>query len=241
MAGIQTVFERYEKKYLLTPAQYIVLREAIQGHMREDDYGKYRICNLYYDTPDYQLIRASLDGPVYKEKLRLRSYGVPAPEDAVFLELKKKFQGVVYKRRAVMTLPQVQAYLRDGVRPQQDGQILDEIDWFRAFYHPEARVFIGYDRTALTGIEDDGLRVTFDTNLRWRDTVLDLAKGDWGAPFSTDGSVLMEAKLPGAMPLWLAQILGELRVYPTSFSKYGACYQRFLSKKLTGLGGLNCA
>ena len=242
MAQVQTVFERYETKYLLSPSQYAALREKLRGRLREDAYGQYTICNLYYDTPDYRLIRASLEKPVYKEKLRLRSYGVPTADGTAFLEVKKKFRSVVYKRRAAMTLRQAQAYLQSGVRPQAaDSQILDEIDWFLGFYRPEPKVFIGYDRAALAGIADSGLRMTFDTNLRWRGTMLDLGRGDWGAPVLTDGSILMEVKLPAAMPLWLARILGGLAAYPTSFSKYGACYQRFLCKNQGGLGGVHCA
>lgn len=241
MLGVQTIFERYEKKYLLTPVQHTALCEALYGRMQADPYGRYSVCNLYFDTPDYRLIRASLAGPVYKEKLRLRSYGVPAPDGAVFLELKKKFQGVVYKRRVCMRVPQARDYLESGARAREDSQILDEIDWFRQFYRPQPRVFISYDRTALTDGADDGLRMTFDTNLRWRDTVLDLAKGDWGAPLLTDGSILMEVKFPNAMPLRLARLLGELGASPVSFSKYGVCYQRFLSQKPQETGGIHCA
>lgn len=77
MAAIQTCFRRYEKKYLLTPAQQEFILHGVRGYMKEDAYGRYTICNIYYDTEDYSLIRSSLDKPVYKEKLRVRSYGTP--------------------------------------------------------------------------------------------------------------------------------------------------------------------
>ena len=237
----QITFERYEKKYLLDRDQYGALRALLGGRMREDAYGRYTICNLYYDTPDYRLIRASLEGPVYKEKLRLRSYGVPDGGSPVFLELKKKFMGVVYKRRAPLTLDGARAYLSSGERPGGKNQILDEIDWFLRFYRPEPRVFIGYDRVALSGVEDPELRMTFDTGLRWRDTALDLAGGDWGAPLSTGGRVLMELKIPEAVPLWLSHLLDRVEARPVSFSKYGACYRRHLALKTTWHGGKSCA
>lgn len=172
----QTVFQRYEKKYLLDREQYTALRDQLSGRMREDRYGRYTICNIYYDTPDYQLIRASLEKPVYKEKLRLRSYRVPDSQSPVFLELKKKFDGVVYKRRAVLTQGEAQRFLWDGERPDGQEQILNEISWAMQFYRPEPKVFIGYDRAALFSEEEPDLRVTFDTRLRWRNTALDLSK-----------------------------------------------------------------
>ena len=73
---IQNCFERYEKKYFLSPEQQRQLLQAIGSHVKMDFYGRYTISNLYYDTPDWRLIRTSLEKPIYKEKLRVRSYGV---------------------------------------------------------------------------------------------------------------------------------------------------------------------
>ena len=120
---IQSCFERYEKKYFLTPAGQKALLQTIAPYIKMDFYGKYTICNLYYDTPDWRLIRASLAKPVYKEKLRVRSYGVPAPDGKVFAELKKKYKGVVYKRRITVPAAEVQPLLA-GQRSLADyGQI----------------------------------------------------------------------------------------------------------------------
>ena len=136
----------------------------------KDRYGAYTICNIYYDTPDYRLIRASLEKPVYKEKLRVRSYGVPREDDPVFVELKKKFDGVVYKRRITTTLPEAGPLLAGEDAGAAFGQIGREIGYFQSFYHTAPRVFIGYDRLAFAGAEDPRVRITFDGNLRWRDT-----------------------------------------------------------------------
>lgn len=228
MAEIQECFERVEKKYLLDTSQYAALSAFLRDRMDADPYGNYTVSNLYYDTADYEIIRDSLGKPLYKEKLRLRSYAIPGPDDMVFLELKKKFNGIVYKRRTPMTLSEAERYLQDGALPERPGQILKEIDWFcQRRQHPQAKVFIAYDRIALHGRDNDGLRVTFDRNIRWRESMLRLSSGHWGTPL-IPGKVLMEIKIPGVMPVWLSGALSEWGVYPTTFSKYGACYVRHL-------------
>lgn len=221
------VFQRYEKKYLLTPAQYRALSPALSPHLEQDEYGLHTISNLYYDTDSYALIRHSLDKPVYKEKLRLRSYGTPRSGDPVYAEIKKKFRGIVHKRRAALSHTQAVAFLAGGGL-EMDGQVLREIQWMLDFYRPEPKVMLAYDRVALRGRQDPELRVTLDQNIRWRDTVLDLRRGSWGEALISQDLVLMEVKVPQAFPLWLTSLLSDLRVFPTSFSKYGVCYQNHL-------------
>ena len=235
---IQFCFKRYEKKYMLTPDQLTRILAGIDGHMCADEFGRYTICNIYYDTDDFQLIRASLEKPVYKEKLRMRSYGVPGSGDEVFVELKKKYDSVVYKRRTVMRAADAVSYIHDGTAPEREDQICREIDWFMHSYHPRPKVFIAYDRTAFAGLEDPDLRLTFDTGLRWRDRDLDLRAGDWGEPLLDAGHILMEIKIPGTTPVWLAHLLSEAGAFPTSFSKYGACYQQnILGRRRSGGAG----
>ena len=224
---IQCSFKRYEKKYLLTPAQFEAVREGMKAYMTPDAYSRYTICNVYYDTDDYSLIRTSLEKPVYKEKLRVRSYGPVADDGRVFVELKKKFEGVVYKRRVVMNAADADAYL-SGREPGGDTQIHREIDWFMHSYRPTPKVFIAYDREAYAGIDNPDLRITFDTRLRGRTDNVDLRAGDYGQPILGGGQVLMEIKIPGAAPLWLSRLLSENHVTSTSFSKYGAFYKRYL-------------
>lgn len=226
--NIQRCFQRYEKKYLLNPEQYQKIRAGLAPYMEADEHGRYTICNLYYDTPDFQLIRTSLDKPVYKEKLRMRSYGVPADGDSVFVELKKKYKGVVYKRRTALEAGEALDYLAGRCSPRAKDQICREIDWFLGRYHPVPQVFIAYDREALAGLEDRVLRVTFDIDLRWRDTALDLRSGDGGERITSRDQILMEIKIPGSAPVWLSRLLSENSVFPTSFSKYGVCYRENL-------------
>ena len=222
---IITCFERVEKKYFLTPQQYSAFRQSLAPYVRADAYGEYTICNLYYDTDDYRLIRASIEKPVYKEKLRVRSYGVPAADDAVFVELKKKFDGVVYKRRITST-PRAAQMLLHGVRPTgTQSQIQREIEYFQQFHRSTPKVFIAYDRQAFQGTENSALRITFDRNMRYRLDRLDLMAGDDGAPILQTDDILMEIKIPGACPLWLTHLLTEYGIRSVSFSKYGECYR----------------
>lgn len=232
MADItQTNFKRYEKKYMLTQEQQVNLMKQLLPYIKEDKFGRYTICNIYYDTEDWELIRQSIQKPVYKEKLRVRSYGVPGDEDKAFIEIKKKYKGIVYKRRITAQAKDVEPILTGGSSfeiKKSDEQIRNEILWFQSFYRTQPRIFIGYDRQAFAGIQDSGLRITFDTNIRWRDEELDLRCGDYGQPVLPGEQVLMEIKMPGACPLWLAHILNGSGIYPTSFSKYGTCYKNFI-------------
>ncbi len=220
------VFERQEKKYLLGEIQVSQLLSAAGSRLRMDQYGLHSIYNIYYDTEAFDLIRTSIDKPPYKEKLRLRSYGVPKPADTVFVELKKKASGTVYKRRVPLTLCEAERYLNHGIRPAEQSQILREIGYFLSFYHPFPRLWLGYDRVAYEGTADDGLRLTIDRRIRSRWDGLSLAAGDGGELLLPEGQCLMELKAPGALPLWLAHLLCALSLYPASFSKYGAVYAR---------------
>ena len=237
----QATFQRFEKKYLLSQEQYDALTTMLGEHLRPDRYFHGSICSLYFDTPDYQLIRTSLEKPVYKEKLRLRSYGTPGSDDTIFLEIKKKYRGIVYKRRVPMTLAESDAYLSDGIRPKGDGQILREIDWFRQFYGDlRPAILLSYDRDAYVAVDDPGLRVTFDCNICWRRDQLRLDAGPGGKLLLPPNQHLMELKIPSSMPLWLSHALDALQLFPTSFSKYGTVYQTILAENNTQ-GGIVCA
>ncbi len=224
-----TVFQRVEKKYPMTVAQQEAFLSEFCGHLVPDSYGRSTVCSLYLDTPDRRIIRQSVDAkgfekPAYKEKLRLRSYGTPNAETNVFFEVKKKFKGVVYKRRAVLPLSKAIVYLNGGEKPLK-SQIMDEIDWAMHFYEsPKPSMLLACERDAYTVADNPHLRLTFDTNLRYRETELDLSLGSHGTPLLPSDAVLMEVKTDGAMPLWLAHGLDKHGLYPSSFSKYGTAY-----------------
>ncbi len=237
----QNVFKRYEEKFMLNEAQHKALMKNLGQHTTADSYGRHTISNLYFDTDNWELIRHSIEKPIYKEKLRLRCYGIPTPSDPVFIELKKKYDGIVYKRRAALPLKDASGYLTRSEPLNETGQILREINWFMKRYHPEPKVLIAYERLALFGNGDPNLRLTFDTDIRFRETVLDLSKGHWGQPLLPKGQILMEIKIPGAMPIWLGRILNELQLYPVSFSKYGQIYKTYLKYSNDQKGGIHCA
>lgn len=233
MANVQSVFKRYEKKYLLDAVQYQKLIKVINEHMKPDKYGKHTICNIYFDTPDFRLIRTSIEKPVYKEKLRLRSYGIPTEDSTVFVEIKKKYDGIVYKRRITMSLRDAYRYLFNGIRTPENSQIKREIDYFISYYRPIPKMYIAYDRVAYFCEEDPNFRITFDSDIRYRDSDLYLEHGDYGENLIDGEYHLMELKIAGAIPLWLTHALSEFKIYPASFSKYGNIYKKELCEKQT--------
>ena len=236
MGDTKLVFKRYEKKYLLSRGQYETLFRELQDHIVPDAYHRSTVCSIYYDTDDYELIRRSIEAPVYKEKLRLRSYGVPDDDGTVFIELKKKYKGMVYKRRVPMGAKAAAAYLAGEAAPTESSQMTREIDWFLHENDVKPKAFIACDRYAWVDRENAELRITFDENLRWRTDRLDLTLGADGESLTGPGDVLMEIKIPGTAPLWLARLLSDQHVFPTSFSKYGTCYKNhILSEYFNGV------
>ena len=223
--GTQMVFRRYEIKYRMTCRQQAAILRAMEPYMQADEYGLSSIRNIYYDTPDFRLIRASMEKPVYKEKLRLRGYGTRSGEDEVFLELKKKYRDVVYKRRIAM--PNREAYKAlAGVRPLPDSQIGREISYAMEYYRTlRPAVFLSYDRIAYFERGGGDFRVTFDRNIRFRQDELTLDSDAHGTLILRAGEVLMELKTSGAIPLWMVRVLSEQGVSKISFSKYGTAYQ----------------
>lgn len=225
MKQMQTSFKRYEIKYLITQEQRENLMGVINEHMTADEYGKSTICNIYYDTPDKQLIRQSLEKPIYKEKLRVRSYGPARQDGIVFVELKKKFEGVVYKRRVCMSDSEASKFLSGKGDIGRKEQIIAEINYFKSFYRSiMPSMYISYDREAFHEREDKGVRLTLDDNILWRDTDLSLTVPPGGSPVLDEGVCLLEVKTHTSIPLWLSRELNALRIYQTSFSKYGTAY-----------------
>jgi len=226
--GFQKVFSRYESKYIITKEQYARVLTALSPYLIPDEFGKSTIRNIYFDTDTYYLIRRSLEKPVYKEKLRIRSYRTVGKRDAVFVELKKKFKGVVYKRRVSLCEEDAMGWITQGT-PRGGGQIEKEIDYTIARYHPlTPKVFLSYDRVAYYAKADRTMRITFDEAILARLHDLSLMLPPGGEAVLPPKMVLMEVKCIGAMPLWLTGILTEEKIFKTSFSKYGTAYQRLI-------------
>jgi SPX domain protein involved in polyphosphate accumulation len=230
----QMIFQRVEKKYLVSDAQYQALTQTIAQYMVEDKYSDYQINNIYYDTDDYYLIRTSLEKPKYKEKLRLRCYGRPTGDSTCFVELKKKYKGVVYKRRLELPLNLATRWLERDTAVSPDTQIAREIAWFKDLYHLKPKMMLTYHRLAYHGKDDPELRLTFDDEIRWRNWNVDLSIPMDGPSLLAPGQRLMELKTLGAMPLWLAHELERLEIWPVSFSKYGRAYETLMTQETKG-------
>lgn len=239
------VFQRVERKYLLSQEQYLAFNAACSGMLEDEPYGHSMISSLYYDTPQFAMINRSLEKPLYKEKLRVRAYGVPGPQDEVYVELKKKFDGIVYKRRVGMTREGAEAYmaglsyekamaafpfadpeLQNQAYSQRSIQIAREIDACRSRW-PRLRpsIMTIVRRDALHATDDSGVRLTFDHEARWRDDRLLLGLDVDGSPLLAEDQVIMEIKCMRAYPRWLVDTLNTIKAYPCSISKYGRAYQ----------------
>ncbi|MBQ8508404.1 MAG: polyphosphate polymerase domain-containing protein [Clostridia bacterium] len=229
---VQKVFARHEVKYLITKAQRALIEERMEPYMRPDEFGRSSICSLYCDTPDSLLIRRSIESPIYKEKLRLRSYGRAGDEDTIYIEVKKKFDSVVYKRRVGMKQSDAMEALASCSMPGSD-QISREIDFFLKRYGSlkPAMTIIG-DRQAFYAKDDHEFRVTFDENIRYRADNLTLNAPPDGIALTDSDTILMELKAGGAIPLWMCRLLSEQKIFKTSFSKYGGAYRQIHSKEI---------
>lgn len=236
----QSVFKRYELKYMLTPAQKDAVLQAMSAHMALDKYGRTTIRNIYFDTKNYQLIRHSIDRPVYKEKLRIRSYSQAQPESTVFVELKKKFDGIVYKRRLALQEADAVNWLYSGTFTPPDSQISREIDYFLQFYRClRPTMFLSYEREAYYAKDGSDFRVTFDDTILCRQEDISLQAPAYGTPLLPDGLTLMEIKCAGGIPLWMTHALSENRIFKTSFSKYGTAYKTLVFPKFTQEAKIN--
>ncbi len=230
-----SAFKRYELKFLLTRNQYKELLPDIAKYMQPDlycqDNAYYGIYNIYYDTPDNAIILASLAKPYHKEKFRMRCYDSPArPDSIVFLELKKKTANIVHKRRATMTLAQANAFIDEGIRPPyksyMNEQVLHEISYFLSCNEVHPTTYIGYKRKAFFGKDNSDFRITFDYDIFSRREALRLDQSCYGDALLPNDTLLMEVKITGAVPIWLADRFSDLQIYKTSFSKYGTDYVR---------------
>lgn len=233
-----SIFQRREIKFLVDSRQRALLEQAFRGRMAPDPHGESTICNVYYDTPDYRLVRTSLEKPVYKEKLRMRSYGRVCGEAPVFLELKKKYNGVVYKRRISLPQRDAAAYMAGLSSLPESSQIGRELVYFRRFYEGlRPAVYLCYDRSAWFSAEDPDFRATFDCNIRWRVEDMSLCAPCGGDALLLPSQSLFEIKTADAIPLWLVEALDAGQIRQASFSKYGEAYKTICMERK----GVTCA
>lgn len=231
MTGYQNVFKRVEKKYMFTREKYNDLMKRLDGKLDANEFPNSSILNIYFDTQNYDLAIKSIQKPIYKEKIRLRSYNVPNENSKLFLELKRKYKGVVGKRRIGISKAQLEEYLKKGtISDIENKQIFEEIDYAFKRYNVVPKIMVAYDRESYYLKENHDIRITFDFNLRSRTDDLDLFLGDAGKKFFDEDICILEIKSCESVPIWLAKILNELEIYPTSFSKYGEIYKKMVLK-----------
>ena len=231
----QAVFQRFELKFLLTPEQKERILQAMAPYMALDQYGRTTIRNIYFDTENYRIIRCSIEKPAYKEKLRIRSYAKARPDSTVFVELKKKYEDVVYKRRLPVTEEEALLWVTGKMHCKDHGQISKEIDYFLSYYETlRPTVFLSYEREAYYCKEGGDFRVTFDDNILCRREDISLESDIYGTSLLEDGKVLMEIKCSGGSPLWMTSVLSRERIYKTSFSKYGTAYEKMIFPNTKG-------
>lgn len=238
--AFQTVFKRYELKYMLTKEQKNKVLQAMEPYMELDKYGRTTIRNIYFDTDNYLLVRRSIEKPIYKEKLRIRSYSKANSDSTVFVELKKKYKHIVYKRRISLPEEEAMEWVLGEHHCHKDTQISEEVDYFLDYYktlHPA--VFLSYEREAFYSKDKSDFRITFDDTILCRQEDLSLESDVYGTPIISEGMVLMEVKCSGGIPLWLTHILSEEHIYKTSFSKYGTAYQTMIFPKLMQEAAIN--
>lgn len=229
----QTVFKRYELKYMLTGVQKRKILEAMAPYMELDEYGRTTIRNIYFDTDSYRLARHSIEKPEYKEKLRIRSYSQADSDSTVFVELKKKYKHVVYKRRISMSEKEAMAWVCQRYPCSKDSQISEEIDYFLDYYRTlQPMAFLSYEREAFFSKDGTDFRVTFDDTILCREYDLSLRDGVYGTPILPKDRTLMEIKCSGGIPLWMSHVLAKGHIYKTSFSKYGTAYQEIIFPQL---------
>lgn len=231
----KNIFKRYEIKYLITIEQEQMLKLLMKEYMNPDKFSKSTINNIYFDTPNNLLIRRSREKPTYKEKLRIRKYGTCTSENTVFVELKKKFDGVVYKRRIDMDEKTAMMYLSQKTTLAKNSQISREIDYFLKYYKDiEPSIYLSYEREAFLGKQDESFRITFDKNILFRDYDLSFKKGVYGNSILPKEMTLLEVKTSLGIPNWLTQFLSAEKIYKRSFSKCGIAYQMIMMSKKTG-------
>lgn len=225
---IQTNFQRIETKYILDRATLALLEAEMQPYLIPDDYATSTISNVYFDNDDFQMIQDSIAKKGGREKLRMRTYvEEPTDDSQVFLEIKKKCDEVGFKYRLVSNLTSVVNYIENGLADEtiSDERVKAEVEELQERYVDlKPKMGISYERYSMKGLEDKKVRVTVDSNIRYRDYDVDLTSGRYGLPLLEEGQVIMEIKISGQYPQWLADILTKYRLEDQSFSKYGRAY-----------------
>ncbi len=234
-------FSRFELKYILTREQQdffaSILPEYIEPDSSGDKYGRYSITSLYYDTDDYQAYWDKIEGHKFRRKVRVRIYGNPTatPETLCFAEIKQRINKTLQKKRVYISYASAEALCgaSDDI-PEETGmsgvdlETVSEIRYLQSTLQLRPAAVVSYDRMAFEGSEyDDGLRITFDTNLKGRTHDLTLLGTDNGENkfFIPPEWCIMEIKVNYRIPYWLTEMIGKYRFTLRRVSKYCAALE----------------
>ncbi len=226
------VFKRIEKKYVINSFQHDELISRFNEYMRKDYYsrdGAYTIYNIYFDNDSNTMIHKSNMKPVFKEKIRIRTYDITDSEHCSFLEIKRKISKTVSKRRIAAPYGELEKFIYNNEVPssltKKEKQIAQELSYSINQYNSYPKVFLSYKREAFYDKENDDFRVTFDKDIIYRYDNVNFSSGNYGKNILNQDSYIMEIKFENALPLWITRLLSELKIYPTSYSKYGEIYK----------------
>ena len=226
-------FKRVEEKYLITEDEKNKLLKTIQKYMTLDPYcinqTPYKIQNIYYDTINNDLISNSINKPIYKQKIRVRKYD---NDNTYYLEIKKKSDGIVGKRRIALTLEEIDCFINIGIKPKRDSfidnSVIGEIAYLLSHMKIEPKVYISYERLGYFDINNKEFRITFDNKIYSKRNDLSFDNDDYELDLLKSNLYIMEIKSVANFPLWLVKELSRLKIYPKSFSKYGEEYKIYL-------------
>jgi len=221
------VFDRWELKYVVTVKQMYQLMHALKNYVVLDengDDGLYKIKSIYYDSHDFKFYHEKMNGNKYRQKVRLRGYNNVAYNDDVYFEIKQRYNTTVQKRRAELKLSDAYELMKHPLDAEQYADkkriVLDEIRYLSSMHALEAKAIVSYDRKAYMGKYEDGLRITFDTNLKCRKENLNLEEYHKEKYFVHPSLAVLEIKTNEKVPIWLVSLIQRFEIEAHRVSKY---------------------
>jgi SPX domain protein involved in polyphosphate accumulation len=235
------LFNRYELKYILNLEQYYQFSEILPNYLqvdeRGDQHGRYKIISLYYDTDDYKAYWDKVEGHKFRRKVRIRVYGSEpvTPETLCFAEIKQRINKTLQKKRVYIPYAEAEALCgasedipSEAKMSEEELAVTSEIRYLQSSLQLRPACVVAYDRMAFDGSEyEDGLRITFDTNLKGRTHDLSLLSHVPNQFFVSPGYCIMEVKVNYRVPYWLTELVGKHGLTLRRISKYCATLHQF--------------
>lgn len=221
--------------YKLSYAQYSQLRKRSYPHLVEEYEGIHELSSLYFDTPDFELMREVQEEGAYQELFRMRTDALLMKESLVAMEIVKQFNGRKSLRSVLIPYVNAQSFLRNYrkhvLKVGVEAQISREIEYLVSGRNLVPKVVISSDRISVVSTKKGRLEMDFDFNIRWRTADLDLKKGNVGEFVDPTLNVLMTVKSEGNHPQWFRELVEELNLCESSFSSLMVTYKEQLFRK----------